>query len=310
MARKVRTVEQRLARIAGRGHGIVTREEALAADVTDDELRTRVHKGLLIRVHRGVYRLGHAAPSVEATYMAAVKAGGRGALLGGRAAAYLLGLIKGAAPPADVWCLTQRRVHGVRTRRVRGPARLGIRRRGIPLTSVPETLVDLGAELDLEALALACHEAGVKHGTTPAQVERALARRPNAPGARRLRLALHGDLTLALSRLEARFLELLREEGRQLPETNRVVDERRVDCRWPEIGLTVELDSYTYHRSRHAWERDRLREREAYARGDEFRRYTWGDVFEDSRRMLAEIRALVPPDAPSPDRRGGCRRGP
>jgi hypothetical protein len=40
-------------------------------------------------------------------------------------------------------------------------------------------------------------------------------------------------------------------------------------------------------------EQDRRREREAYARGDHFRRYTYGDVFEDARPMLRELRALL-----------------
>jgi hypothetical protein len=65
-----------------------------------------------------------------------------------------------------------------------------------------------------------------------------------------------------------------------------------VDCRWPEQRLTVELDSYRYHQSRHAWEQDRRREREARVRGDEFRRYTWSDV-EEPRLMLAELRNLL-----------------
>jgi hypothetical protein len=78
-----------------------------------------------------------------------------------------------------------------------------------------------------------------------------------------------------------------------LPVTNRPAGGRRVDCRWPDRRLTVELDSYTYHRSRHAWEQDRRREREAYARGDEFRRYTYGGVFERPARMLAELRSLL-----------------
>jgi hypothetical protein len=55
----------------------------------------------------------------------------------------------------------------------------------------------------------------------------------------------------------------------------------------------VELDSYRYHSSRHAWERDRHREREARARGDEFRRYTYGDVFDDPRLMLSELGPLL-----------------
>jgi hypothetical protein len=48
-------------------------------------------------------------------------------------------------------------------------------------------------------------------------------------------------------------------------------------------------------RSRHPWEQDRRREREARARGDEFRRYTYGDVFEAPELMLSELRSLLPP---------------
>ena len=68
---------------------------------------------------------------------------------------------------------------------------------------------------------------------------------------------------------------------------------RYVDCRWPEHRLTVELDSYRYHHSRYAWEKDRRREREARARGDEFRRYSWGDVFESPAGTIADLRAVL-----------------
>lgn len=66
-----------------------------------------------------------------------------------------------------------------------------------------------------------------------------------------------------------------------------------MDCRWPAQRLTVELDSYTYHGSRHAWEDNRRRERQAYSRGDQHRRYTYDDVFERPRPMLRELRALL-----------------
>ena len=101
-------------------------------------------------------------------------------------------------------------------------------------------------------------------------------------------------MPVTLSRLESRFLERLRDAGLVLPKTNRPAGGRRVDCRWPEQRLTVELDSYRYHHSRHAWESDRRREREAHARGDDLRRYTYGDVFETPELMLAELRVLLP----------------
>lgn len=131
------------------------------------------------------------------------------------------------------------------------------------------------------------------HYTTPAQVEAVLTRRRTAPGAKKLRRILRGDVQVTLSALEARFLARLREAGLALPKTNRQAGGRRVDCRWPDQQLTVELDSYRYHQSRHAWERDRRREREARARGDEFRRYTHGDVFERPRLMLRELREIL-----------------
>jgi hypothetical protein len=80
---------------------------------------------------------------------------------------------------------------------------------------------------------------------------------------------LRGDEHVSLSALERRFLGLLRSAGLPLPVTNR------------------------YHNSRHAWELDRRREREAYARGDDFRRYTYGDVFERTVPMLRELRRVL-----------------
>jgi hypothetical protein len=165
--------------------------------------------------------------------------------------------------------------------------------RRIPITSVPRTLVDLAAVLSVDELARACHEAAVRHGTTPVQVAAVLERRASSPGAARLRQVLTGDAPVLLSRLEKSFLRLLEDNGLPLPVTNRRAGGRRVDCRWPEPPLTVELDGYRYHHSRHAWEQDRRREREARARGDEFRRYTYGDVYEEPAAMLSELGRLL-----------------
>ena len=285
MAGKVRTVEKVVARIASRSHGVVTRRQLIAAGISEDEIDQRLATGALQREHRGVYRVGHRAPSVEARYLAAVLACGDGALLSGPAAGHLWGLLKGRLRG-------QRSSHGP-SAESRGSSR-GAPAAATLATTVPFTLVALAAQLGAEDLARACHEAGVRYGTTPRQVDEVLLRRPNAPGARKLRAVLHGDVRVTLSKLESRFLALLEDEGLPLPQTNHPAGARRVDCRWPAHRLTVELDGYRYHRSRHAWEQDRHREREARARGDEFRRYTYGDVFEEPKLMLAELRALLP----------------
>ena len=73
-----------MARIAGVAHGVVTRAQLLRAGVTPAEIEQRLRTGALIREHRGVYRVGHRAPSLEARYLAAVWACGEQALLSGR----------------------------------------------------------------------------------------------------------------------------------------------------------------------------------------------------------------------------------
>jgi very-short-patch-repair endonuclease len=277
---------EKIARIASSQHGVVTRAQLLGAGLSSEAVQRRVSAGLLHRVHRGVYRVGHMAPSLEAKYMAAVLACGEGAALSGRAAAFLYGLIRGSPPPPEVTSTAHRRVAGLVVHRVRGLARADVTRwRGLPITTVPRTLVDLAAYLSLDDLARACHEAEVRYGVRGVAAG-------GAPGAAKLRAIFEGDFRVTLSELERLFLEVLRAEGMPLPNTNRPAGRRYVDCRWPEHRLTVELDGYTYHHSRHAWERDRRREREARAREDEFRRYTYGDVSEDRTLMIAELRKL------------------
>lgn len=290
MRPEVNTVERELARIAAAAHGIVTRAEMLAAGITESEIKERVRRGALLREHRGVYRVGHRAPSLEARYLAAVKACGEGAALSGLAAAHLLGLTRGTAPAPEVTAPRQRRVPGVLTRRGARPAAV---RDHIPVAPPAWILVEIAGRMPENRLARACHEAGVRYRTTPGDVEAVLARLPNARGAAKLRRVMSGETRVTLSRLESRFLALLRAESLPLPVTNRRAGGRRVDCRWPAQRLTVELDSYRFHGSRHSWEQDRHREREARVRGDDFRRFTWGDVFERPAALIAELRTAL-----------------
>src|SRR3954471_3988848 len=201
------TVETVMAQLASRQHGVVTRAQLLRVGVTPQQIRDRVRCGALLREHRGVYRVGHRAPSIEARYLAAVLACGEGACLSGRAAAHLLGLLKGHAPPPEVTAPVKRRTAGIGVRRamIDGPDRAV--HRGIPVTAVPRTLTDLAAELPLDDLARACHAAGVRFKGTPRHLSTARARRPpSLTGAANLRLIVRGDTHVTLSALERRFL--------------------------------------------------------------------------------------------------------
>lgn len=164
MRPKVSTVEETLARVASTQHGVVARAQLLGASVSPAEVKHRLRTGALLRVHRGVYRVGHRAPSLEARYLAAVLACGNQALLSGRAAAYLHGLLKGPAPTPEVTAPTGRRVSGVKTRRSPAlDAQDAPTRCRIPVTTVARTLVDLAATLTVDDLAR-----GVPRGRGPA----------------------------------------------------------------------------------------------------------------------------------------------
>ena len=252
-----------------------------------------IDKGLLIAEYAGVYRFGHAAPSTEATYLAAVLAAGDGAALARRAAGHLMRLLRGAPPPPEVIARHERRIKGVKVKRCRGlDPRDTTTWLGIPCTTVARTLVDLAAVLPEYELGRAWHQARVLYRTEPEDVEAVLKRRPNSKGAKALRAILRGK-AISLSRLERAFIRLCEQHDLVLPQTNTNIGGRFVDCRWPEHKLTVELDSYRYHSSRHAWEQDRKRERQARARGDDFRRYTADDVFEGPKALLKELSPIL-----------------
>ncbi len=300
MAGKVRTgdgqetVERRLGRIASRQHGVVTRAEALAAGVSANQVEGRIQSGALTKVHRGVYRLGHRAPDPLASYVAAVRACGDGSAVSGMAGAHLLGLLRATPPKIEIAAPSARSVPGLIVHRARRVPLELTAVEGIPVTTPPWTLLDIASRLDEETLGSACHEAWHRYRCGLPAVTQLAERRGRPPGSTRLLRMLGGDDPLLLSRLERRYLSLLRADRLELPRTNRRVGNHRVDCWWPHLRLVVELDSYTFHGSRRSWEADRRRDREARRLGIELIRYTWGDVFETPDEVRAEMRARLP----------------
>ena len=291
----MRSLTRTVAHIAGRQNGVVTRQQLLADGLTHAALQRAVQAGLLIPAYRGVYRVGHSAPSLLATYTAAVLACGDGAVLSGRAAAYVQRLVnRRHVPVPEVIARTERRIEGIVISRCRRMDRRDVTRmHNIPITIVPRTLVDLAGLVGTDQLARAVHQAHVLHGVHPRHVEAVLRRRPRSRGAGLLREILWGGALLG--KLEREFRALLKEERLPLPVVNRKTDGHYVDCRWPPHGLTVELTSFRYHNTRRSWEDDQQRRREAHARGDRFREYTWHDVVERSGPTRVELRRLLAP---------------
>lgn len=152
--------------------------------------------------------------------MAAVLAGGEGAVLSHHAAAHLLRLLPGAAPPAQITVPTtaHRRRPGIVIHRTKTLHPLDIALfESIRVTTVPRVLLDLAPGLEPARLARACHEGWVHHGTSPRLVEACIARNPAKRGAAKLRRAAGTGTDVTLSVLEDGFLALLREHGLPAP---------------------------------------------------------------------------------------------
>ncbi len=81
--------DERVAALAARQNGVVTREQAIRCGVSADAIKHRLKRGRLHRLHRGVFLVGHAIPPPLAAETAAVLACGPEAVLSHESAARL-----------------------------------------------------------------------------------------------------------------------------------------------------------------------------------------------------------------------------
>ena len=80
-------IDVALAALAGRQHGVASRSQLLALGFTDADVTRRMKAARLHAVHRGVFAVGHRVLTLEGRWMAAVLAGGDGAVLSHASAA-------------------------------------------------------------------------------------------------------------------------------------------------------------------------------------------------------------------------------
>src|SRR3954453_18679942 len=270
-------------RIAAGQHGCVTTGQLLDAGFSRAGVVRLAAKRLLHREFQGVWRLGHAAPSIQVRYMAAVLACGPGAALSGLAAAFHLGLIRRPPPLIEVSHPKERDIPGIPSRRRQVPSR---ERHGIPASTLQQVIRDLAGHLSLDDLAQLCHQAEVIYGVTRVPTN-------NVKGAAKLRAIYDGDHALLLSEMERAFKRLLEAAGLPLPHFNRKKAAAYIDARYEDPPITIELQSYRHHSSRAAWENDFERQRAARRRGDAFLPLTWRDVVETPAETVAELRRLL-----------------
>src|SRR3954468_1188656 len=70
------TPDREVARIAAGQHGVVSLEQLREAGLREEQIRSRVRRGRLHRVHHGVYAVGHARLALRGRLWAVVLATG------------------------------------------------------------------------------------------------------------------------------------------------------------------------------------------------------------------------------------------
>jgi hypothetical protein len=287
-----RIAREFVAQLAGRQHGRITRAQLRWLGVGTSTITDWVAAHYLHPRLPGVYAVGSAAGTDESALFEAVLYAGPGAMLSHATAAHWLGLID--HPPTQMHVSTPRRRASLPTICVH--SRRAIRRAihdGIPVTSIPQTMLDLAAvsEHDPVAIRVALARLDFRHELD----RRALngVSRPGSPGTRLLKWAVDNyDPRFAHPRspLENDWIVVCEELDIPKPDAvNGFVHGVRSDNIYWAARLIVELDGYDNHRSRAQLRRDHRNARTLRKHRWLVLRYSSEDIHEDAVAVATEV---------------------
>jgi hypothetical protein len=271
--------------------------QLLASGLGYNGISRRAKRGALTRRHLGVYSLAPGPLTREAKFLAAVFAGGDRAALDRLASAELWKVWRYHAPVSIV-VPSRRTIRGIEVHECRNldPRDVTVHR-GIPVTTVERTLVDLTDTLLAEELTNIIHEAAFRRRFSIPAARAAMARANGRHKLARLdeaiELWLAGSAGLK-SRLERAFLGLVIDAGLSKPIPNIHVAGAEADAWWSDLGLVAEIDGPNHTRPP-SLRADGSRDRMLAEAGVTVLRFT---EFEVERRPADVIAALV---------RAGCR---
>jgi hypothetical protein len=227
-----------------------------------------------------------------------------GAVLNRRSAASAWGLLRGDGRRFDV--VAPGRSGG----RVADPSRINLRRtrrlppedvevlRGIPVTTVARTLLDLAGCVPAQVLQRAVHEADVLRLLDVGAVLTTTDRNPGRGGTRALRDALGVSATdPANSVFAERFLKLCVDHGLPSPRLAVHLDggDRlyEIDALFPVEAVVVELDGQAVHATARRFQTDRRRDSVLASRGFQTLRSTWRRLEEEPEAIAGELRRIL-----------------
>ena len=301
-SREDRPEDAKVAELARRQHGVVGRGQLTALGLGARAIQHRLEVGRLHRLYPGVYAVGHRLFSKQGRLMAAVLASGPGAVLSHHSAAMVWGL-RGYTERAIHVTVPRKSTSSKRIRRHHSPLPVDERtvEEGIPVTTVPRTILDLAATEDADVVENLLRESEYLQLSDRLSLPNLFERYPGKRGTRRVQLALkrlkedpHGRKR---SPLEERFAPFLRRNRLPLPRFNDWIflgDKRYcVDCHWPNLRQIVELDGWDGHSTRTAFREDRARDRRLTAAGYPVTHITWNQLDDEPAAIAVDLRSLL-----------------
>jgi predicted transcriptional regulator of viral defense system len=269
---------QRTAWIIARAqHGVITHAQLIALGFSVEAIKHRLARGRLRRIYRGVYAVGQLPLTQKGRWMAAVLACGPTAALSHDSAAELWGLTKPSATAIHVSVRSQSRSReGIVVHR--RSALHATTKDGIRVTTPAQTLIDVAGAWDRSGLEQAIGEADLRH-IVSLKALRAAATRAGKPGAPLRRVIHRVTFRVTQSELEREFLRLVGRARLPLPQTQVRLGVPRVDFYWRALGLVVEADGGSFHRTAIQQLADRRRDQEHLRAGRTPLRVTHAQVF-------------------------------
>jgi very-short-patch-repair endonuclease len=171
---------------------------------------------------------------------------------------------------------------------------------GIPVTSIPRTVLDIAALSTMHQLEKTLNEVEVRGLTDKLSLPDLLDRHPRRRGSANVRalLADKGAVRgITRKELEKRFTKLLDETDLPRPRLNADVAVRgrffEADCLWGDQRVIVELDGRATHGTPLAFEKDRERDRLLQVDGWKVIRITWRQLRDDAPAVVADLRRLL-----------------
>ena len=250
----------------------------------------RIKRGLLHRLHPGVFCWGVGVASPRTSARAALYACGRGTAVSHHATCGLLGIRPQPERAIDVTVIGRRvRRAGIRAHRVSYLDRADVRvLGGIAITSPARALLEVANELSPRDLADAVEKAQIKRLITRRDIEATLERGGGRAGVRALRAVIE-EPAFTRSRAERMLAALLRAAKLPRPVFNAQAEHFEVDALWRRERVVLEFDSYAFHATKAAQERDR-RKTAALQRGRYMvLRTTWHELTNESHALVVRI---------------------